>query len=172
MFVEQIDIVVVCKLLDALDKYCSNTSCEIRWKLQILWMCCAFLSLSNSLVVHQASGRMQCKFKRLLLNAVMITGPSGCVNTEEHNFARVWDKKESVSCGIDGKQPARSSACFAGRPALQLCNEQSVEGDKIWSCHEMCALEEQPPQKHNSLADWLIISYSIPFISQRYAECT
>jgi hypothetical protein len=36
MFVEQIDIVVVCKLLDALDKYFSNTSCEIRWKLRIL----------------------------------------------------------------------------------------------------------------------------------------
>jgi hypothetical protein len=29
MFAEQISIIVVCKLLDALDKYCSNTSCEI-----------------------------------------------------------------------------------------------------------------------------------------------
>jgi hypothetical protein len=96
MFVEQIDIVVVCKLLDALDKYSWNTSCEIWWKVQILWMCCAFLSLSNSMVVHQACGHIQCKFKRLLLNEVMITGPRGCVNTEEHSFARVWDKKESV----------------------------------------------------------------------------
>jgi hypothetical protein len=29
MFVGEIDIVVVCKLLDALDKYSWNTSCEI-----------------------------------------------------------------------------------------------------------------------------------------------